>query len=315
MSRFVYGPVPSRRLGRSLGVDILAPKSCTENCVYCQLGTTEPLEIKRRRFVDPRVVEKDLKSALQSGIQIDFITLSGSGEPTLSIDLGRIIEFARDLIEKLDSPQKPKICVLTNGSLLSDGSLREELASVDLVVPNLDAGDAETFYKINRPHGEIVFDKFIEGIKDFKSHFSGSLFLEIVLIEGLNDSEEHLRKIANIVSYINPDGVWVGTISRPPAEKWVKPVDLKVLQKAKEMIGEKARIIEAFHGESAGFPSVSLIDDISGLLLRRPETAKNIALSLDANLNEVLKSLYILEDKGAIERAEVNQAVYWKMKR
>ena len=309
MGKYIYGPVPSRRLGRSLGLDIVKAKSCTANCVYCQIGPREPLPPIRKRFFPPEEIENDLRTAIDSAGEIDWITFSGSGEPTLSIDLGRLVEQAKLL-------EVAPVCVLTNGTLLSFPNVRAELAQADLVVPNLDAATSELFAKVVRPHPEITFDTYISGLKIFAREFSGDLHLEIVLLKGLNDSEEHLHKLAELVGEISPNGVWVGTVKRPPAESFARPVDANVLEKAIRIIGKKAEVIAEFRKSSAvGKSFIDLQNRVFELLRRRPETAENIAMSLSANPHEVLKALTELIEAGKIIRQISNETVFYDLDR
>jgi len=306
MSNFIYGPVPSRRLGRSLGLDIVVPKTCTVDCIYCQIGSVPPYPPKRKRFFEPELIEKELARAVEANDRIDYITFSGSGEPTLSLDIGRLIRFAKSL-------DVAPVCVLTNGTLLSDPVVREELSAADVVIPNLDAADSETFQAVNRPHKDIHYEDYLEGILKFKSEFHGALFLEIVLVKGVNDSDEHIHKLAERVREIEPDGVWIGTVSRPPAETWVEPVSDDTLRMARETIGKDSRVIDKFHGEAFVATHSDLMARILELLKRRPEKAEAIARSLGANVHETLKVIVALEDKKLIRRRDMAGDVYFEV--
>jgi wyosine [tRNA(Phe)-imidazoG37] synthetase (radical SAM superfamily) len=308
MAHFVYGPVPSRRLGRSLGVDIVTLKNCTQNCVYCQLGSAPVVPPKRKIFADPILVEKEIKEAVEKNPQLDYITLSGSGEPTLSLDLGRIINFAKSL-------NVAPVCVLTNGTLLWDAQVRKELSNADLVVPSLDAADEETFRKVNRTENSISFGKYLGGLKKFREEFNGKFHIEILLVEGLNDSDEHLRKLAEIVREISPDGIWIGTISRPPAEKTAKPVSEETLEKARIVIGEKARIIEKFEATANEISREKLADDVFSILKRRPETIAGISKSLGANPNEVLRAINLLYKNHKISPILISGETFYEPKK
>jgi len=309
MGAFVYGPVPSRRLGRSLGLDIVSPKSCTANCVYCQIGSREPLPPIRKRFFPPEKIETDLESAIKSDGEVDWITFSGSGEPTLSLDLERLIVSAK-------SHGVAPVCVLTNGTLLSMPDVRKELMAADLVVPNLDAATPELFQKVVRPHAEIDFYAYISGLKLFAGEFDGDLHLEIVLIKDINDSEEHFHQLAELVGEISPGGVWIGTVKRPPAEVYVHPVDDSVLAKASEIIGQNTEIITEFKLSSGDFIVFQdLRERVFSILKRRPETAEGIANSLSANPHVVLKILTELETDKTIIRKSSRDSVYYDLTR
>ncbi|MCK5833778.1 radical SAM protein [bacterium] len=305
MAKYVYGPVPSRRLGRSLGIDLFNGKSCTIDCVYCQLGSHPPLAPFRRRFIDPEAVIAELAEKVNKGVEADYITFSGSGEPTLSSDLGMIIEFAKGL-------KTAPVCVLTNGTLLWNPEVRKELANADVVIPNLDSADTETFRKVNRPHPDLDFDKIIDGLLQFSREYKGKLLFEIVLIAGLNDSDEHLAKLADLVKIISPDGVWVGTIYRPPAESFAKPIDAERLKKARDIIGGSARVIESFKAKDIDSHYANVIEEVRGLIKRRPETVSGIAKSLGINEHEVFKAVSILEKAREVERKKVDDRVFFE---
>ncbi len=305
MGKYTYGPVPSRRLGRSLGIDIVSSKSCTANCIYCQIGSREPLPPIRKRFFPPGDIEADIDTAVAVTEDIDWLTFSGSGEPTLSNDLGQLVDHCKSI-------GTAPVCVLTNGTLLWMPSVRDGLSNADLVVPNLDAAAPELFKRIVRPHESITFDKYLDGMLDFSSEFEGSLHLEIVLVAGINDSDEHLHKLAEIVEKISPDGVWIGTIKRPPAETYVKPVSEETLLKAAGIIGKSSEIIHDYKSRgNEVFPSWDIAEKIIELLKRRPETAKNIAEGLSANYHETLKAISRLEESGEIIRKEKDNDIFF----
>ncbi|MGC9314053.1 MAG: radical SAM protein [bacterium] len=309
MGRFTYGPVPSRRLGRSLGIDLVASKSCTVNCIYCQIGSREPSPPVRVSFFPPEDIEADIRSAVESADEIDWLTFSGSGEPTLSSDLGRIVRFSKSL-------DAAPVCVLTNGTLLWMPEVRQEISDADLVVPNLDAATPELFEKVVRPHSSITFEKYYDGLKTFSTEFEGDLHLEIVVLKGINDSEEHFRQLAELVEDIAPSGVWIGTVKRPPAESYVQAVSDETLELASEIIGGKAEIIHDYHGKKGEtFSAWGLADKIIDLLRRRPETAEAIAEGLSANYHEALKAISRLEEAGKIHRREIENRIYYDITR
>jgi len=279
------------------------------NCIYCQIGSREPSPPIRVSFFPPEDIETDIRSAVESADGIDWLTFSGSGEPTLSADLGRIIRFAKSL-------DTAPVCVLTNGTLLWMPEVRRELASADLVVPNLDAATPELFEKVVRPHSSISFEKYLDGLKTFAGEFSGDLHLEIVIIKGINDSEEHFHQLAELVEEIAPSGVWIGTVKRPPAESYVQAVSDEVLESASKIIGGKAEIIHDYHGKKGeNFSAWGLADKIIELLQRRPETAEGIAEGLSANYHEALKAISRLEEAGKIYRREIDNRIFYDITR
>ncbi len=239
---YTYGPVPSRRLGRSLGVSPIPPKTCSYSCVYCQLGRTDRLTPQRASFFPKEDIFSEIKDQLASS-EVDFITFVGDGEPTLSADLGWLIQMCKK------HSSKP-IAVITNGSLLHRQDVRSDLREADVVLPTLDAGNEEIFKRINRPHGEISFDTMLQGQVDFRREFNGQIWLEVMLVHGLNDTEEALKDISKAVKQINPDRIYITTPIRPPAEAWVKPPRPEGIIRAQEILGKTFTIAE---NESGGF--------------------------------------------------------------
>ncbi|MGC8502318.1 radical SAM protein [Desulfurella sp.] len=207
---FLFGPVPSRRLGLSLGINIIPHKTCNYNCVYCEVGKTTNLTNKRQSFYNIEDIKKDFVEHIDKVGKFDFITFSGSGEPTLNKDLGELIKFVKSF-------NKAKIAVLTNGSLLYDQEVRRELYEADVVIPSLDAAIESTFKRINQPHKELNLKNIIEGLKLFTQEFSGEVWLEIVFAKGINDKKQDIEALIKAIEYIKPKKVQIGTIERPPA--------------------------------------------------------------------------------------------------
>ncbi len=238
---FAYGPVPSRRLGRSIGVSPIPAKTCTYSCVYCQLGRTNHLQVKRCSFFPKEDILTDLSIVVEKS-EADYITFVGDGEPTLNKDLGWLISKTK---EKWGIP----VAVITNGALLFMEEVRNELSKADMVLPTLDAGDEETFRKINRPHHNIKFEKMIEGLVDFRKDFFGQLWLDVMLVKGLNDGLNALKNIRKAIDHINPDQVYVAVPIRPPAEKWVEPPGADVILAAQQILGKIEYITEKEVGD------------------------------------------------------------------
>ncbi len=217
---YVFGPVPSRRLGQSLGIDTIPLKTCNWNCVYCQLGRTMPLTNERREYVlDENIlfeVERALRSRANGGI--DWVTFVGSGEPTLHLYLGEIIRRVKTLTAL-------PVAVITNGSLLYLPEVRQELSVADAILPTLDAGTAELYRKINRPHPQITFERLVDGLVAFRKEYRGKLWVEVMLVKGLNDTSQALEDIAKVLHRVKPDAVHINLPTRPPVETWVKPTD------------------------------------------------------------------------------------------
>jgi len=239
---FLYGPVPSRRLGYSLGVNIIPFKTCTFDCIYCQLSKTTYKTIERKEYVPTQEVLRQLKQVLSIEKKIDYITFSGSGEPTLHSEIGKIIKT----IKKMTSIP---IAVITNGSLLFEKKLRSDLQNADLIVPSLNAVTDEIYKRIDQPHSSLNLEKIITGLRDFRREFKGLIWLEIMLIKGINDDLKHLQKIKTIITEINPDKIQLNTVVRPPNEKFAKPLNLKDLERIRDFFGYGCEVIREFKRE------------------------------------------------------------------
>lgn len=290
----IYGPVPSRRLGFSLGIDIIPYKTCSLNCIYCQLGRTPNRSVQRKEYLTSAEILSQIKEALDSDRRIDYITFSGSGEPTLNAGIGK-------LIREIKKISKVPIAILTNSSFLSRASVRQELLAADLVVPSLDAVTQEIFTKINRPHPSINVAEIIEGLKAFRSEFKGLIWLEIMLVKGINDSPAHLRKLKKVIDDIKPDKSQLNTVIRPPTEKFALSLSYEDLEKIKEILGKNCEIIAEFDKKSQKMPSANLEKRIFSMIRRRPVTASDISVSLGKHQDEVLKHLGELLKKGKIK--------------
>jgi wyosine [tRNA(Phe)-imidazoG37] synthetase (radical SAM superfamily) len=247
---YVYGPVPSRRLGRSLGVDPIPLKTCNWNCVYCQLGYTAPLTAERRDYAPPDEIVRETLAALEAHAgAVDWITFVGSGEPTLHASLGRMI---REVKARTAVP----VAVITNGSLLHRPDVRGDLLPADAVLPTLDAGTEDLYLRINRPLPEFTFARLVEGLVAFRAEYRGRLWVEVMLVKGLNDSEEALSDIAAVLRRVGPDEVHLNVPVRPPAEPWVEPPDEAGLARARRILGPVAHTLTAapelaFSGDTA----------------------------------------------------------------
>ena len=282
--RFVYGPVASRRLGFSLGVDIIPFKTCTLDCVYCQLGSTGKTTVRRGSWFPPDEILAQIRAALDSGQRIDVITFSGSGEPTLSRDIGRLI---RGIKKMTDIP----VAVLTNATLLTRKAVRRELAAADIVVPSLDAVPAPVFRRVNRPHASLDNRRIIDGLVRFRGEFRGELRLEIMLVKGTNDSPADIRALKTAIARINPDRIELNTVVRPPADRSARPLGPAALARVRAQLGPKAAVVASFAGKRQAPASGSLERSILATVGRRPQTAADIALALGRHRDEVLKAL------------------------
>lgn len=292
----VYGPVPSRRLGLSLGVDILPFKTCTLDCVYCQLGSSSRTTVRRKAFFDPQDVLGQVRKAINSGARIDHITFSGSGEPTLNRSLGGLIHGIKKMT---DIP----VAVLTNATLLSRTDVREALRAADVVVPSFDAATPGLFRRVNRPHRSLSLNRTLKGLGEFRRRYKGEIWLEIMLVKGMNDSPAHVRKLKEAIAAIRPDRVQLNTVVRPPAVKSAGPLNAAEMEKIREAIGVGCEV-------TVDFPKTAQISSRGGLeaailamVRRRPVTAEDIAASLGRDRASVRKALESLESAKKIRRA------------
>jgi len=290
---YIYGPVPSRRLGLSLGIDIVPAKICTLDCIYCQIGRTTEKSTVRRDFFDVQTVLDELKARLEKGGQVDYITIGGSGEPTLNSHLGALIDGIRALT---DVP----VAIITNGTLLYRPDVRAECAKADLVMPSLDAGDAAVFEAVNRPDPDISIEKLISGLVQFRREFSGQIWLEVFLIEGINTDPEEIERIAAPIQRIRPDRVQLNSAVRPAAEKGIEAIGRDRLAAIARQIGDHCEIVGAAP-ESRIDPHVErTCEDVISMLKRRPCSVEDICTGLGIHHHEVVKHIGSLLEQGVI---------------
>lgn len=228
--KYVFGPVPSRRLGQSLGVSPIPEKTCNYSCVYCQLGRTNKMTNTRREFYPLADILAEVKESLEAHAPCDVISIVGEGEPTLYLRLGELISGIKSLTEK-------PVAVITNGALLCDPAVRQELMGADIVLPSLDAYDLESFKAIDRPHGKISFEDTFEGLISFARKFTGQLWLEIMLVDGMNTSDEAIEKLSEMAQRVRHDRLYINTPVRPPAESFARAAAPEAIAKAAELCG------------------------------------------------------------------------------
>ena len=291
--QYLFGPVPSRRLGLSLGVDIVPLKTCTQNCIYCQLGVVCRQVMQRRSFVSLEEVLRQLQARLTDGLCADFITFSGSGEPTLNKDIGKIVDGIRQLTDI-------RIAVITNGTLLSDPQVRADCCKADVVLPSLDAGDAETFEKINHPHRNIHFDIFVDGLCRFRDEYDGQIWLEVFLVASVNTGADQIEKMSRIIRQIRPDKVQLNTAVRPTAEAAARQVSEQRLCEIAGRLAPNAEVIADFARKGDGPGVLPNANGILEMLKRRPCSLEDICNGLGINPDEATGHIATLEAQDKI---------------
>ena len=312
----LFGPVPSRRLGFSLGIDVIPAKTCTFNCVYCQLGPTPELTLERKPYVSAKTIIAEVIELLQKNPRIDFLTFSGSGEPTLNSDLGKMVRG----LKKITSIP---IAVITNGSLLYQKEVRRDLMEADVVLPSLDAVSGEIFQAVNRPHPDLKPEVMIEGLRKFSRTYPGKIWLEVMLVKGINDSKAELEKIRTIVKSLKVerarhslllakvDKVQLNTVVRPPAEKGFFPLTRLEMETAAEIIDPGCKIIAEFAGGKTTGLLQGSEELVLGTLKRRPLTLKDINAVTGLNLNETVKILSLLIKNGVVQKRRTKKKDYY----
>jgi wyosine [tRNA(Phe)-imidazoG37] synthetase (radical SAM superfamily) len=288
----LFGPVPSRRLGRSLGVDLIPPKTCPYDCIYCEVGPTTH-QTQRRFAYQTEAIEAELAAYLQDqGSAPDVITLAGSGEPTLNLGLGQIIR-------KIKAITEIPVAVLTNGALLHRSEVRQELAAADLVLPSLDAAREETYRAINRPLPGLTLASLLEGLSSFRREYRGRLWLEVMLLAGLNDTEEELALLRRALAHLAPDKIQLNTAVRPVVAEIARPLDRAAMEAAAAFLGGPVEVIASF--DKAPVAALPCHDeDVVEMLSRRPMTAADLAAALGMPLVQVVAHLKRLQDSGQI---------------
>lgn len=298
----VFGPLPTRRLGRSLGIDTVPSKTCNWNCVYCQLGRTHPLTTTRRTLFPVEAILAEVRARLIElpTNAIDWITFVASGEGTLHRDIGKLIRAVKELS---DHP----VAVITNGSLLNQPAVRAELAAADAVLPTLDAGDAALFQRINRPHRQLTFSNHVAGIEAFaRRKHRGRLWIEVMLISGMNDSDEALEQLARVLRRIGPDEIHVTLPTRCPVESWVRPPPAARVSLAEAILGAQAKTtLSPSPTATDGFENERADDELVSIVTRHPFRPADVQRVLpDWSTAQIQRLVSRLLAAGRIQRVE-----------
>lgn len=308
--KYLFGPVPSRRLGISLGVDLVPHKVCTLDCVYCEVGKTTCLTIERKEFIPLHELLEELKEYLDKKPELDFITFSGQGEPTLNSGLGKVIDFL-----KTNYPEY-KIALITNGTLFYDKNVRDEVLKVDLILPSLDAVSSKVFNKINRPDKNLNNDKIINGLIELGKEFKGKIYLEVFFIPNVNDSDEELILLKENIEKINPDLVQLNSLDRPGTEASVKAMQIEKLEKIKQLLKPlPVKIIAKVKSRSKikSFDK-NIEEQILDTIKRRPCTDIDLCEMLNIHMNELNKYLSELLNSKKIISDSQDRGIFFKIK-
>jgi wyosine [tRNA(Phe)-imidazoG37] synthetase (radical SAM superfamily) len=300
----IFGPVPSRRLGLSLGIDIIPFKTCTLSCIYCQIGATPRTTLERREYTPVAEILAQIRDYLAHHPKPDWITFSGSGEPTLHSGLGTLIHEVKALT---DTP----VCVITNGTMLLDPAVRRDLLEADAVMPSLDSARDESFRVVCRPAPELRVADIIRGLAEFRREFPGKIWLEILLVAGLNDTPEDLDALREAVRVIDPDAIHLNTVVRPPADSAARPLTQERMEDIRAFFGPKAEVVASFKKEKSAEKTVQP-EDILEYLKRRPGSAEDLSTALGVGKADVEKMLEELREKGEVKAVAHFGKMWWE---
>jgi len=308
MYKYLFGPVPSRRLGMSLGIDLVPHKVCSLNCIYCECGSTTKLTIDRKEYVTYDIVTQELEHYFQNNPAPDYVTFSGSGEPTLNSRIGDIVQFIRDNLSGIP------IAVLTNGTLLYQKQVRKELLDADVVLPSLDVASDLTFRKINRPFHNLNIEQYIQGLVDFRNEFNGQIWLEVFIIPGYNDNVNDLYLLKEAFEKIKPDSIQLNTLDRPGAISKIHSSTDKELQNIVNYW--QLDNVEIVAKSPARKDVKSYREDFETAILetiqRRPCTLNDLSEMLGLHINEINKYLDVLESESKIGTVRQERGVFYK---
>jgi wyosine [tRNA(Phe)-imidazoG37] synthetase (radical SAM superfamily) len=303
--KYTFGPVPSRRLGLSLGVDVIPKKLCTLDCVYCEVGVTDKRGLARKEYFLAKDILAEVKEVIAEYTHLDHITLSGSGEPTLNSKIGEII---RGIKQMTNVP----VAVLTNGTLLDNPDVRRDLMDADIVSPSLDAVTPEVFEKVDRPNPKLRIENIVEGIKAFRKEYRGRMWMEILFVAGMNDQDDEVYKMKQVIDEIQPEKIHLNTVIRPPAYSFAQPTRAERLQEIQNILGERSEVVGIFKETHNTAEHTVDGQAILELLKRRAMTADQMTVSLDMRKEEIVASLNQLVLGKFIKSYQFNGEEYFQ---
>ncbi|MFY9116055.1 MAG: radical SAM protein [Bacteroidales bacterium] len=309
MYKHLFGPVPSRRLGMSLGVDMVPKKVCSLDCIYCEVGKTTNLTAQRTEYVPAHEIIAELEDFFKNHPDPEVITFSGYGEPTLNSAIGQVIDYIKSI-----RPQLP-LALLTNGTLLFDKQVREEVLKVDYILPSLDAATEEVFQKINRPDPSLDLQGYIRALADFRKDFSGQMWLEVFVVPGYNDTTHELDLLKEAILDINPHKVQLNTLDRPGTESTVRSATRKELESIRDYWGlPQVEIVSAVDRKTSGAYRQDVENVIKETLVRRPCTLDDLSLITGLHVNEINKYLDVMEAEGIVQTERQDRGLFYKMR-
>jgi wyosine [tRNA(Phe)-imidazoG37] synthetase (radical SAM superfamily) len=295
-------------LGRSLGVDLVPHKVCTYNCIYCQIGETTQKTLIRKEYVPANEILNEIGTFLREGSSlVDYLSLGGSGEPTLHSEIGRIIEGIKAITSI-------PVAVITNGALLYDQGVREDLLRADVILPSMDAVSPDIFEKINRPYPGFSIERMIEGLVEFRKAFKGQMWLEILFCKGVNDKPEELKKMKEVIERIKPDFIHLNTVVRPPSEKWAVPLNQNEMEEIKAFLGERASIISEFDRHPSVVSKRDIKEEILKILKRRPLSQSDLSKGMEIPPIDLENYIRPLIHEGKIRIRFFGDSIYYEIK-
>ncbi|NQV31951.1 MAG: radical SAM protein [Phycisphaeraceae bacterium] len=300
----IFGPVPSRRLGFSLGIDLVPYKVCSLDCVYCQIDRTTEKSLTRKDYVRIDTILDQLKARLAEGVKADVISLTGSGEPTLNAGLGNLIDGIRALTAI-------PIAIITNSTLLNEPEVRAQCAKADILLPSLDAVLREAYERVNRPHETLTVETLIQGLVDFRAQFSGEIWLEIFLVEGMNTDAEHLQALKHAIESIAPNRVQLNTAVRPTADSGIVRLSPERMLAIANQLGPECEIIADFSKASSTAEEAIRSEHILNLVDRHPSSMSDICACLGLSASGAQTLIETLTASGQVVSGTRDTTIYY----